>query len=263
MKLKDINIVPKLHSYLIKKGCNHNKGYSKYIEYNKNPKEHYDKDYCYLLFTDGSTWEDKKDKDDNFLSKRKTKKRFICCLTYLQSENIAMWKIYGKGSGYRIKIPQQLINKFITADHKTIVFLDEHHQKLEVNKTNITIQDVVYFSSNKTKDEKTYICRTDEKAYFPLIPNEFRDKAVEQGVQIKSDGWRYESEVRIIVDVDKNKVKDTSKLIYKFSKTDSKKIKFTCQPNFLDKDNSNELILKKLLLSVDKRNIEASEYDYK
>lgn len=122
-------------------------------------------------------------------------KRYVFCMTYSQSESVAMWSLYGKASGIKIKIsfPQGALAKGITEfypkdtneesiPHKCFV-KDNNRNKL------FSIRDMTYYD----KSNKRILYKGAKIENLELQQDQCR---IFSGY-VKYNAWEFEKEVRL------------------------------------------------------------------
>ena len=207
-----------------------------------------------LYLTDGSKWNDKIDRD-NFNNDKLNKKRYAFCFTYNTIENMATWIInaridnqdrrdnygYDQNGGLLMKLPKKLLETIINnigevelGNFKNGIFVEK--TSLNIKSLKIYLADIYYVENNKIREhytnETTVILG--KKRY--LINKKFYD---ETSFLSKADGWKYEKECRLIVEMNKNPIiEDCHFLKIKLSKEIIKEIKDKCLIE--DPANGNE-----------------------
>ncbi len=187
-----------LLAFLIKKAENHNR-YSIYS--NARYFQAWLKDDG-LFLSDGEKWNDK---DDHITFQNSSEvKRFGLCFTYMYSENVAMWMLYGgmKHDGVLIPIRKGEVSDILKTEKVELGYRDNGgkfiSQKVlskERGDFEMGLIDMLYYGSTESDDYYT-IKRSDarvervRKKIIDMIP--FAKKAYP---------WSYENECRLYVSV--------------------------------------------------------------
>ncbi len=194
-------------TYLQEKGCNHQsyKMYSTIDIVNSTIENRQ------LYVSKGSKWNDKIDRE-NFNNDRWLKLNFGRCFSYSASESVAMWMLYGgmKHEGAMIDFDKASVLEILTKTKQIEVgyFNDSEFKTLMVlgkNDFEIQLVDVVY---TERKDNTTIYRRTAGEKWVKTENSEFDSLSSEKHKIIyKSKAWDYEQECRLIVSVEKSKLK--------------------------------------------------------
>lgn len=178
-----------------------------------------------VVLSDGSDWNDLKDRE-RFTDTSEGYKRFGLCLSYSRSENVAMWMLYAK-EGAMINYPKSTIQEILNA--KRILIgpkekIKEYESSFRELKEHfeISILDVVYFGDSTVKPGNAYYVRrsdTMDKDYSKEIVDSLT-------YQKKELPWSYENECRIVVSVENEAVKeDDNVVIIQLSETEKNILK--------------------------------------
>lgn len=154
-----------------------------------------------VYFSNGKNWNDETDKDmiDNIAKKGK-KKLFVLCLSYSQSENVAMWMLYSGNNGCMINYSKEIIGEILNAKKIRLGrFVNNSFEEIKTITSGykIYISDVLYYGASKERaDEAYYIRRSGE-----TVKEASKTVVDELTYQKKTLPWMYENECRIIVEV--------------------------------------------------------------
>lgn len=118
----------------------------------------------YLYFGLPDKWEDKEDEGKYVKSISENELCFIRCLTYQQTESIAMWHMYGLPNNVRITIKGSALRNGLglLKKHKEILrcYLvcngNKQGTKFEIDSSDIEKFDLLYYSKNKDDKQNTY-----------------------------------------------------------------------------------------------------------
>lgn len=174
-KLSMISTTNELKKYLSGKALKHKyyKNYTKLSRVATVFKNHA------VYLSNGRNWNDVLDKE-NFNNELNVYVNFGLCLSYSQSENIAMWMLYSGNDGCMIDYDKTTIKAILDAPTISLGYFDKNKgsfQKVELlgrNDFEISIIDVMYYGEPKSiAVGKYYIKRSDE------VVNEFDSKLVD------------------------------------------------------------------------------------
>ncbi|MCQ2515187.1 MAG: DUF2971 domain-containing protein [Ruminococcus sp.] len=179
-------------AYLNQKGRNH--PYYKYY----SPKYKVDNIVATksIYLSSGKDWNDTKD------SKKIGKNCFATCFSCTKIENVAMWMLYGgiNGDGAMIDFSKSVINNIVdsTKSIELGAFVDDEFcRNMTLTEGQFTIEmiDIVY----SDKVDKSYNLRRQDELVLGI------DEKIYEMISgfCKSYSWRYESECRMIIKVDK------------------------------------------------------------
>lgn len=199
----------------------------------KNQKRHVHRYYCHyteknrlignlkknaLYLNDGVNWPDKKDKA-NLNDKNSEVKRYAICFSYGLNENMGHWivsagirEFYDKEQnnrkqGLMMKLPKEVLFEIIERIEKVELIddLDENKQKTTIlykEDINVYLADLYYLNNeafNSQYDEDC-LATVSEKHYYLKKNDHIKTKHLS-----KAFGWKYENEVRLIVEINKRK----------------------------------------------------------
>lgn len=206
---ENINSQIELKKKLIER-ANEHQSFSFYTNYKiaKKTKENG------IMLTNGRNWNDKEDaKNLNYGDKI----RFVKCFTYSKSENIAMWMLYAykNNEGCLVKYSKsQIVN--IVKDTSTIIIKqvgNDNDPGIELTKDDFEIEliDVVYFGDGEEEGslalkKSIYGIKSIEPSKVGL---DFKNQYF-----VKTYGWAYENECRLVVSIKKELLKDNEEKEY-------------------------------------------------
>lgn len=197
-----------LNSYLEERGTRH-KYYRLYGKISRLSQNLLIDKVLYL--SDGSKWNDVLDSQAFCVG---NKLHFGKCFSYSSTESVAMWLLYGglDDDGAMYCFTSNYINSIVKYC-KTIElgnFKNGTFEKKEIlnkgkNEFNIYLRDALYYSENKKGN--SYLIQHDNER-----KNGVKKDVVNDGAKyvLKQLPWSYENEVRLIVEI--NKEKDTYNL---------------------------------------------------
>lgn len=153
-----------------------------------------------LYLTDGSSWNDKRD-SDNFSKNSKGFKRYGICFSYSLQENVAMWMIYSEKKakkGLMLSLPRKMLNRIIE-NNKKEVEIGNFNGDAFVSKGTVKIKNIYLTDIYYTSYSKNIKCnRGNEHIYID-------QKTLEKTIHLsKAYPWHYETECRLIVEIDKD-----------------------------------------------------------
>lgn len=191
----------KLDNYLKARGKRHTR-YCVYTTISRAVGNYVVNNRMYL--TDGSKWNDKIDAEQ-FTKTDNNIKRYGTCFSFSKDENVAMWMLYGGlyDEGVMCSFSKTYINGIIDCC-KEVEFgcLDDKGFKsiktISTKEIQLYLKDVLYYKENATS---CYAYHNNS------IKNGVSRKIIEQvGPTLKAIPWKYEDEVRLIIEVDKYKI---------------------------------------------------------
>lgn len=155
--------------------------------------------------------------------------RFVKCLTYSRSENIAMWMLYAtdEEKSYMLKFKKGYINSLLN-NEKTIEIYEDNRDEtnkketsiceLKSNEYRIFITDVVYVGEGD--NDSTIALKKSIYGRNDFLKEEFRQFDITNNKYsyfAKSYGWFYENECRLVIEVSRSKIEkliDSNKKYY-------------------------------------------------
>lgn len=186
-----------LYNYLSMKAKNH-KHFKFYTE--REEKITSILSYKSLFLSNGTRWNDTEDRS-RFNPDGSDDVRFGLCMSYMASESVAMWLLYGKQEGFMVDIlPRVITDCLKRTEVECGLFEDGKFNKLyTIPDPKIELIDIVYYGDSKD-DSKYHIKRSEEVAEC--------DKCVVDNIQSykKTYPWNYESECRLIVTVKRTEI---------------------------------------------------------
>lgn len=158
-----------------------------------------------IYLTNGANWNDLQDKE-RLNNQEYDVIRYAKCFSFSQSENVAMWMLYGgvNRRGAMIDFPQTVICNLIKEKQPISLghFKDEEFCQdctLGPNEYDIELTDILYFGEDKKEGCYT-IKRSDERA------EGIKDSIVNRISVRKGYAWSYENECRLIVSIKREKI---------------------------------------------------------
>ena len=157
-----------------------------------------------LYLTDGSSWNDKFDRE-RFNPSFMGTKRFGACFSASPSESIAMWMLYGgvKGNGAMIDFDRDTLLEAMGKDSYECGYFDsdghfECRAVLPSGKLDLKLVDVLYFEGRE--DGAVAVGRPSRKEKWKVL-----DRRAFNGITeiTKHRSWSYEDEVRLVATVSK------------------------------------------------------------
>lgn len=193
-----LKTVSDLKNYLKTKGKNHH--CFKYYSKDKYIDEIISSHSVYL--TNGEHWNDRADAE-NLRNCSDDCKRYVLCLSFSKSENVAMWMLYSGNKGRMIDYDKNTISEILNAEKVELgEFENEEFKAKEVIcKPNfeLEITDVIYYGDgarNNWSSKKYYVRRSDERY------NNFSKRKIDKlNYQKKKLPWSYENECRIVLTI--------------------------------------------------------------
>ena len=193
-----------LMTFLEMKAKNHN--YFKYYSKEEHIQSILRDNAVYL--SDGSNWNDKFDRG-RFNSPGSTVKKYGLCFSFMKSENVASWMLYGgRGKeGAMIDFSRKSIGILLSSSAADLGHFDSKRfivdYTLSAAQFKVKLVDVLYYA--RQDDGNFTVKRADEvvKGLDSSIANQM---VKTYGAVVKSYPWNYECECRLIVEVDKKAV---------------------------------------------------------
>lgn len=231
-EFKNINEITDVLSFLKAKGCNH-KEYHHYTDLDSIIKIIHS-GYFHLTRGNSTVMNDQHEclvKGSYDIWQR----TYLGCFAFGESENMAMWGLYGLPweDAVRITIPRKTMQNWIKNTHELYDVKNisgNLQRKPLTTKATIKLSDIVYingkrnFDSSKLFWNDTSISLSDKQGLSDI------DRKPEMTGFIKNDAWKYENEVRIHVQFD-NMV-NTEKIAIKLSDDFTQSITITAGPYF-------------------------------
>lgn len=155
-----------------------------------------------VFLSDGSNWNDIQDRT-NFNPDDDPFRRFALCLSFTQTESVAMWMLYGKNDGVMLDFKRGIIKDCLS---QTAVECGKVEDGKFVGKgiiespeVKIELVDIVYYTPVKDNPNVVTIKRSDER--FESCPVTVINK-----IQFckKTYPWQYECECRLIATISKS-----------------------------------------------------------
>lgn len=205
-KKKYLQIDEKFLPYLREKGCNH-RSYKMYstIDIVNSIIEN-----KALYLSSGYNWNDKVDRE-NFNNDKLTMLNFGRCFSYSTSESVAMWMLYGgmKHRGAMIEFDKFAMLEIIDNTKQIEVGYFEEGafvslKTLGKDKFKIQLIDVVYVE----KKNNDFIVRRPVGDIWSIGTESNIFNNENYSFVHKSKAWDYEQECRLIVSIEKEKLKD-------------------------------------------------------
>ncbi len=243
-------------------------------------KQYRDKKF-YLFFGLPNGWEDREDKEKYKKNISKDELCFVRCLSYQQTESIAMWHMYGLPNNVRITIEgDDLINGLgLKEQHKDLycylIFKKNIiGEKFLIQSSQIEKFDLLYYSPNK--DESTYFVQKDADVVVKKIKGESIAQLKDEFF-LKRYAFASEVETRLQIRLEKKfleehlpkdkKISDICGLAIEpdfKDEEDFKQIKIVRRPEFLDVRNiKRKASLGNAIKYLDSKKYPATMYDEK
>ncbi len=202
--------MPKINANLSKllreRGLRHN--YYRRYQPRKFMEPMFDENCLYL--TDGANWEDLVDKNNINMNVKNTK-RYVCCFTYGNTENAALWLLNAnikKEDGLMIRLPKKIMKQIIEEAKNSKVELGrfDKNNKFIKEKDKVKIEDAyitdLYYTTNRI--ESGIIIATYGENHITISEKEY-----EKTIQVsKAYPWKYENECRLIVEIENKGTKE-------------------------------------------------------
>ncbi len=218
-------------------------------------KQYKDKKF-YLFFGLPDRWEDKEDKEKYKKNVSKDELYFVRCLSYQQTESIAMWHMYGLPNNVRITIKGSVLRNGLGLLNKRKDTLKAYlickgnrmGEKFEINSSEIEKFDLLYYSLNKEDKRKSYFVQKDSDVVVKIVRNELISQLKDEFF-LKRFAFASEVETRLQVKLNVDFLKkylpqgisidDICGLAVEpnFKKEDIEQIKIVRRPEFLDVRN--------------------------
>lgn len=160
-----------------------------------------------IYLTDGSSWNDKFDRDRFNPSLLTTKKRFGACMSYSSSENIAMWMLYGgrDGKGAMIDFDEKTLKSAKYNAAFECGYFDKGDfvpcEKLDSKDVIFSLVDVSYFRLIKDGDMAFEMKRSAEGERWVGVTEELWNT---MSPLSKHESWSFEQEVRFVASINRD-----------------------------------------------------------
>lgn len=193
-----------LMAFLETKARNHN--HFKYYSKKEYIESILDNNAVYL--SDGSRWNDRFDRDRFNMSESPVRK-FGLCFSFMKSENVASWMLYGgRGKeGAMIDFSRKSIGTLLSCTTIDVGHFDSGkfivEQVLTLPQFSIRIVDVLYYA---LQDNGKYTVKRSDEVVKDLNASIASHMVKTYGAVVKSFPWNYECECRLIVEIDKKAV---------------------------------------------------------
>lgn len=218
-------------------------------------KQYKDKKF-YLFFGLPDRWEDKEDKEKYKKNISKDELCFVRCLSYQQTESIAMWHMYGLPNNVRITIKGSVLRNGLSLVNKRKDTLKAYlickrnriGEKFEINSSEIEKFDLLYYSLNKEDKQNSYFVQKDSDVVVKTVRNELISQLKDEFF-LKRYAFASEVETRLQVKLNVDFLKkylpqgisidDICGLAVEpnFKKEDIEQIKIVRRPEILDVRN--------------------------
>lgn len=195
-----------LSKLLRERGLRHN--YYHRYQPRKLMESMFDENCLYL--TGGANWEDLVDKN-NINKNVKNTKRYVCCFTYGNTENAALWLLNANiknEDGLMMRLPKKIMKQIIEEAKNSKVELGrfDKNNKFIKEKDKVKIEDVyitdLYYTNDRTKSG---IRKATFGENHPIISEKEYEKTVHVS---KAYPWKYENECRLIVEIENKGTKE-------------------------------------------------------
>lgn len=190
-----------------------------------------------IRFATGCEWNDTIDSKNLFDNEYV---RFIKCFTYLRSENIAMWMLYSglDDKGVMFKYTKNQILWIMNYNSPLTICLGENDKIVELtsDKYKLKITDIAYvdYIHDNKNNENLYIKRSDNSRKYPMDSFQFDFDNYKFPIYVKTAGWSYENECRIIIEIKKKDIPnfEEKKNYYIWIPIDNKNTKIVLSPKY-------------------------------